>query len=125
VLLHAVKAYFKGLADVADTPYANYKIGLADAKAAAEGGEATVIDIRKPEDFTAGHIEGAINIPFGQGMQESFGDIPEGKLIIACYTGQTAGQTTAVLRMLGYDAVSMHLGMTAGWIAEGHPVVTD
>ncbi|NLG37953.1 MAG: rhodanese-like domain-containing protein [Clostridiales bacterium] len=125
VLLHAVKSYFKGLADVADTPYANYKIGLADAKAAAEAGEASVIDIRKPEDFAAGHIEGAVNIPFGQGMQESFGDLPEGRLIIACYTGQTAGQTTAVLRMLGYDAVSMHLGMTAGWIAEGYPVVTD
>ena len=58
-------------------------------------------------------------------MQDSFGDLPDGKLIVTCYSGQTAGQATAVLRMLGYDAVSMHFGMKVGWIAEGYPVVSD
>ena len=119
-MLREVKAYFNAVAD-----NANFKISLEDALAAVEAGDVSVIDIRTAEDFATGHIEGAINIPFGENMQESFSDLPEGKIIVACYSGQTAGQTTAVLRMLGHDAVSMHLGMKLGWIAEGYPVVTD
>ena len=119
-VLKSVQDYFNSVAD-----NANFQIGLDEVKAEAEAGTATVVDIRKAEDFAAGHVAGAVNFPFGENMQETFGDLPEGKLIVACYTGQTAGQTTAVLRMLGYNAVSMKFGMTAGWIAEGYPVVTD
>ncbi len=118
VLLKEVESYFTAVTD-----NANFKIGWDDAQAAVDAGEATVIDIRKADDFAAGHIVNAINIPFGESMD--FSELPEGKLIVACYTGQTAGQTTAVLRMLGHDAVSLHFGMTAGWIKEGYPVVTD
>ncbi|MBN2558991.1 MAG: hypothetical protein JXB33_09585 [Clostridia bacterium] len=120
VMLNEAVKYFAGIAD-----NASYKIGWDDTLAAVEAGEATVVDIRRAEDFAAGHIQGAVNVPFGEGMQESFGTLPSGKLIIACYTGQTAGQATTVLRMLGKDAVSLHFGMTAGWVANGYPVVTD
>jgi rhodanese-related sulfurtransferase len=120
VMLKAVEDYFNAVAD-----NANFKIGWDDTQAAVEAGEATVVDIRRAEDFAAGHVAGAINIPFGGGMQDSFGDLPDGKLIVTCYSGQTAGQATAVLRMLGYDAVSMHFGMKVGWIAEGYPVVSE
>ncbi len=120
VMLKAVEDYFNAVLD-----NANFKIGWDDTKAAVDAGEATVVDIRTAEDFAAGHIVNAVNIPFGANMQESFGDLPSGKLIVACYSGQTAGQATAVLRMLGYDAVSLHYGMKVGWIAEGYPVVTD
>ena len=46
-----------------------------------------------------------------------------------CYTGQTAGQATAALRLLGYDAVSLNGGMgtaanaPSGWANKGFPVV--
>lgn len=119
-MLKAVQDYFNAVLDSAD-----FKIGWDDAQAAVEAGTATVVDIRKAEDFAAGHIAGAVNVPFGENMQEGFADLPAGKLIVACYSGQTAGQATAVLRMMGKDAVSLHFGMTVGWIAEGYPVVTD
>lgn len=120
VLLKAVKDYFVA---VGMEENANFKIGWDDAQAAVDADEATVIDVRKAEDFAAGHIVNAVNIPFGADMD--FSELPSGKLIVACYSGQTAGQTTAVLRMLGHDAVSLHYGMAVGWIAEGYPVVTD
>lgn len=37
------------------------------------------LSVRKAEDYAKGHIEGAINIPFGKGMQESFGTLPTDK----------------------------------------------
>ena len=50
-------------------------------------------------------------------------------LIVYCYTGQTAGQAVAALRMLGYDAISLRGGMgnasnaPQGWSNQGYPVV--
>ena len=119
-VLNAVKNYFNSVAD-----NGSFQITLEDVQAETEAGTATVVDIRTAEDFAAGHVAGAVNLPFGENMQEGFADLPEGKLIVACYSGQTAGQTTAIMRMLGYNAVSMKFGMKVGWIAEGYPVVTD
>ena len=83
----------------------------------------------KAEDYAKGHIAGAINIPFGKGMQDSFSKIPTDKpVIVYCYTGQTSSQTMAVLRMLGFDAYSLSGGMGKeggkGWLGIGGPVVT-
>lgn len=130
----AVVAYYAGLADVKDTKYANYKITEEDAKAAMDAKDETItfLDVRKVEDYDKGHIEGATNIPFGKGMETQFESLPMDKTIIVyCYTGQTAGQTVAGLRLLGYDAVSLNSGAgtaatgTTGWTNKGYPLVTN
>ncbi len=62
-----------------------------------------MVDLRSAEDYAAGHIEGAINLPYGKGMQENFSILPTDKtLILQCYSGQTASQTMAGLRVMGY-----------------------
>jgi hypothetical protein len=38
---------------------------------------------------------------------------PDKDAVVICYTGQTAGQATAALNMLGYDAYSLLFGMSA------------
>lgn len=130
----AIADYYTGLADVKDTIFANYKISEDDAKKALDDGDDSIVflSVRKAEDFAKGHIEGATNIPFGKGMQESFDTLPTDKTIVVyCYTGQTAGQTVAVLRLLGYDAVSLNAGMGTpanapnGWANKGYPVVPE
>lgn len=130
----AIVAYYGGLKDVADTKFANYKITEEDAKAALDAKDETVtfLDVRKVEDYDKGHIEGAANIPFGKGMETQFSSLPTDKTIIVyCYTGQTAGQTVAGLRLLGYDAVSLNSGAgtaatgTTGWVNKGYPLVTN
>ena len=116
-LLTEVQNYFNAIPDSG-----NNIMTVEDVQAAVDAGEVTVVDIRKAEDFAAGHVAGAVSVPFGANMQEGFADLPAGKLVVACYSGQTAGQTTAVLRMLGYDAVSMKFGMKLGWTEAGLPV---
>ncbi|WKY45665.1 rhodanese-like domain-containing protein [Eubacteriaceae bacterium ES2] len=133
-ILEAINSYYAGLADVADTTYANYKITEDDAYSMLMAGDDTIqfLDIRSADDYAAGHIEGAMNIPFGAGMEVEFSTLPMDKTIIVyCYTGQTAGQTVAGLRLLGYDAVSLNSGAgtdatgTAGWTNKGYPLVTE
>lgn len=89
-----------------------------------------IISARQPDAYAEGHIDTAVNMPFGLNMNTYFKDIPRDKTaIIYCYSGQTAGQALAVLRMLGYEALSLNSGMgtpvtaPAGWINEGFPVV--
>jgi len=128
----AVGKYFAGLADVKETTYANYKISEDDAKKLLDSEDSSVVflSVRKAEDYAKGHIAGAINIPWGKGMEQQFNTLPKDKkVIVYCYTGQTAGQTVAGLKLLGYDAVSMNAGMgtpanePAGWLNKGYPVV--
>lgn len=127
-----VTDYFSGLSNVAGTNFANNIVSEANAKAILDSGDDMVqfVSIRKADAYAEGHIEGAINLPWGKGMQEGFASLPaDKKLIVYCYTGQTAGQTVAALRVLGYDAVSLKGGMgmapnaPQGWANQGFPVV--
>jgi len=128
----AIDKYFGGLADVKGTTFANYKISEDDAKKLLDSEDSSVmfLSVRKADHYNEGHIQGAKNIPFGKEMNKEFNTLPEDKkIIVYCYTGQTAGQTVAALRLLGYDAVSLNggTGMEAnapsGWVNKGFPLV--
>jgi len=63
-------------------------------------------------------------------MQEKFTQLPtDKKVLVYCYSGQTAGQAVGIMRLLGYDAASIKSGMgtggtgSSGWGNEGLPVV--
>lgn len=80
-----------------------------------------IIDIRAEEDYNAGHIEGAVNVKHTEIIdyfenQINPADYP--KIVITCYSGQTAGYTTGLLRLLGYDNVyDLKWGMSS-WNTE-------
>ena len=73
-----------------------------------------VIDIRKNTDYSAGHIEGAVNSTLAGVIEAAAG--ADGKtIIVACYTGQTAAHAVVALRLSGFsDAKVLKWGM-AGW----------
>ncbi|MBN2875125.1 MAG: sulfurtransferase [Spirochaetales bacterium] len=126
------ETYFADLGKVTGTIYANNIIAEEEAKKLLDSGAPNVqfVSVRSAADYAKGHIKGAINVPWGKGMQTKFPALPRNKkLIVYCYTGQTAGQTVAALRLLGYDAVSLRGGMgmpanaPSGWANKGYPVV--
>ncbi|GMQ58244.1 hypothetical protein AN1V17_26390 [Vallitalea sediminicola] len=129
----ALTDYYNGLADVKDTKFKNYKVSEDNLKAMIDDEEDFyLLSIRGDKDFNEGHIAGANNIPWGAGMEKQFATLPKDKpVVVYCYTGQTAGQTVAGLRLLGIDAVSLNggLGMTAnapiGWTNKGYDVVAN
>jgi rhodanese-related sulfurtransferase len=110
----------------ASSPAANYaNSGLAIMSAEAvftgmQAGKVYVIDIRKAEDFTLGHIDGAVNLTAGAVRDHidatdlsAYDDIA-----IVCYSGQSAAWLTSLLQLDGYDNVkSMKFGMSA-WNSE-------
>jgi len=121
-----VDAFFKAI------PAKGNNICAADKIKAALAAkqDLLIVSVRKAKDYTEGHIAGAINIPFVKGMQTSFAQLPKNKtFVVHCYSGQTAGQVVGILRLLGYDAVSMKSGLgtpvtaPSGWVNEGFPLV--
>lgn len=68
-----------------------------------------MVDIRGAEDYANGHIKGAVNIT-GKALftPEGLAQLPKDKqIVLNCYSGQTASQSTAALRMMGYDAYNL------------------
>ena len=78
-----------------------------------------IISLRSAEDYAKGHVPGAVNM----GVKELFtpenlSTVPPDKnVVVICYTGQTAGQATAALNMLGYEAYSLLFGMSS-WTSD-------
>ncbi|SHF08971.1 sulfurtransferase [Chryseobacterium takakiae] len=102
-------------------------------------GNSTVIDVRdayrykgesEPIDLVAGHIPGAINIPFSENLDENgnflapeilrekYVKLLEGKpenLIIHCGSGVTACHTILALHHAGFRIPSLYVGSWSEW----------
>jgi rhodanese-related sulfurtransferase len=132
-LAAAIDAYFATLVTHNGTPTANQNIAPDAVKEIIDSGsdEYVILSVRKAEDFALGHLPTAINIPFGAGMEVEFAELPmDKKIVVYCYTGQTASQTVGILRLLGFDAYNMSFGMGSvetekGWLGAGFEAVTE
>jgi rhodanese-related sulfurtransferase len=71
-----------------------------------------IIDIRGPQDYAAGHIEGAVNSTLANILTTA--ENTTKTILVVCYTGQSAGHGVVALRLSGYDAKVLKWGMS-GW----------
>jgi rhodanese-related sulfurtransferase len=75
-----------------------------------------LIDVRAAADYALGHVATAVNVPIANILEHMKTITPNSyeKIVIICYTGQSAAYTTAILRMAGYsNAFSMKFGMSS------------
>lgn len=68
---------------------------------------AVLVDVRTPEEYTAGHEEGAINLPYMDihGMATDCLRDKEQPVIVYCTTGKRCSQAGQSLKYLGYQKV--------------------
>ena len=73
-----------------------------------------LLDVRQPEEFAQGHIQGAVLMPLGS-LPNSYKQIPKGvKLVVYCRSGHRSAQAVSFLLAQGYaKAVSLSGGCTA------------
>jgi rhodanese-related sulfurtransferase/DNA-binding transcriptional ArsR family regulator len=86
-------------------------------------GVVTVIDVRPPDEFAAGHIRGAINIPLSE-LKRRLRDLPSKQLIVAYCRGPycvLAFEAVATLRAKGLEVRRLDEGYPE-WEAAGLPV---
>ncbi|WP_191964891.1 rhodanese-like domain-containing protein [Synechococcus sp. RSCCF101] len=92
---------------------------LAERHAA---GEVTIVDVREPVEFIAGHIAGSHNRPLGRLTDEA---LPGGPIVLVCQSGRRSHQgLMALLGRSGNEpATLMQLeGGLEAWIRAGQPL---
>jgi len=98
---------------------------VSTAQTQALLGKRVFIDVREYDEFAAGHLPGAINIPRGV-LEFKIGMVPEcankdGAFVIYCRTSGRAALSAVQLQRIGYrDVISMAGGYEA-WNNEGRP----
>jgi rhodanese-related sulfurtransferase len=85
-----------------------------------------IVDVRQPEEYDGGFIEGSVNIPLRE-LAVNLEALPavDEQVVVVCGSGFRSAIGMAVLQMMGYsDAQSMAGGVKA-WTAAEYPVVTE
>ncbi len=80
----------------------------------ARKGLVTVLDVRPPEEYAAGHLPGAVNIPIDQ-LEKRLSELPKRRLVVAYCRGPYC--------VMSYDAVQFlrHRGLKAQRLEAGLP----
>lgn len=89
-----------------------------------QGNGAFVLDVREPDEWAAGHIEGATLIPLGQ-LTSRAGEVPADRVVVVvCRSGSRSAEGRDILRAAGLERATSMAGGINDWIAAGLPVVT-
>lgn len=81
----------------------------------------TLVDVREVQEFRAGHVPGAVNIPLGLlpvRLHELPGDV---EVTVICQSGNRSMQACLWLAQQGRRGVNVH-GGTGAWVLSGKPV---
>lgn len=100
------------------------KIEIDEALKLFRKGEAVMVDVRSHQQFSLGHINGAVSIP-GSQLISRFSELPPGKLIItycACTAEQSSGRAVVELNAHGVKNAAALKGGWAAWKAAGYPI---
>ena len=86
-----------------------------------------LVDVRTAEEFSEGHIKGAINIDY---LAENFSiKIQELELespvLLYCRSGNRSSKAMKTMKELGFKEVYNLEGGIKGWISENNPVITE
>jgi len=99
------------------------RISVEEAGELYGNDDVAVIDVRRPDEYTAGHIKGAILIPH-EDVLARFEELPKDKkLLFICAQGVRSGVACEMAAAMGIDTESLY-NIEAGtgeWIEKGHP----
>ena len=87
--------------------------------------DAVIIDVRTPEEYAEGHLEGAINVNLQSGsFDQEIAEQPlDGAYVVYCRSGNRSAQAASIMTELGFTDVTDAGGITEASSATGVPIV--
>ena len=98
-------------------------VSVSDLVERMGAGLVTVVDVRPKEEYEAGHLRGAINVPLAE-MEQRLSDLPREREVVAYCRGPfcvLSFEAVARLRERGYTARRLATGFPE-WKVAGLPV---
>ena len=86
--------------------------------------KAVVVDVCETDEFAAGHVVGAKNIPLGQ-LEEKLAGVVKNKalpLILVCKSGARSGRAVGIAKKLGFENAQSLSGGMGAWRTANLPV---
>lgn len=100
------------------------ELSPSEVRARRERGDAfTLLDVREPNEWSLGHIPGALHIP--RGVMESSIEtrVPrDQEVVVYCASGNRSAMAADILQQMGYETVSSMRGGIRGWADAGGEV---
>jgi rhodanese-related sulfurtransferase len=86
-----------------------------------------VIDVRMPDEYRAGHVPYAMNIPIDQLGRRlgEFESVKDRQFALICESGNRSEKGVALLRQAGFKSVAHVPEGMRGWRESGRRVVTE
>lgn len=86
--------------------------------------KAVLVDVCEPNEYAAGHVTGAKNIPLGE-LEAKLPQAVKNKavpLILVCQSGARSGRAVAIAKKLGYEQAQSLGGGLSAWKAANLPL---
>ena len=86
--------------------------------------KAVVIDVCEAEEFAAGHVTGAKNVPVSK-LEERLPTVVKNKalpVVLVCASGARANRAVGIAKKLGYDNAQAMAGGMKAWREASLPV---
>ncbi len=88
-------------------------------------GEAVLIDVREPEEWTRAHIAGAFLHPLSQFDPDEWPRFFDRTAVLACLAGTRSAKVGRALLAAGHPTAMHMKGGLDAWRAAGLPVVSE
>jgi len=84
-----------------------------------------LVDVRTPQEYQDGHIEGSTLIPLDTLQSQASEKLKDKSqpLYVYCHSGNRSGQAVSILKNLGYKNVFSMDGGTIAWQSAGYDLV--
>lgn len=102
----------------------DFEISPAEASGLLKDGNARLIDVREPWEFSTARIEGSVEMPMGDVPARAHQELdPDERLVVLCHQGMRSMNVTVWLRNQGFEQVQSLRGGIDAWSAEVDPAV--
>ena len=109
--------------DWARTPLGTFaRAGFAELAAVRHHRNVSILDVRQESEFTAGHIDGAVNIPLGD-LLARVEEVADDEVWVHCASGYRASTAASVIAANGGNVVLVDDDFDTNAAAAGLPVV--
>lgn len=103
----------------------NKDVDVAEFESLAEKGNGLLLDVRTPEEFAEGHLDGCMLMDFNSpGFRDEVAKLDrDNPVYLYCRSGGRSGRAADIMTDMGFKEVYNLEGGIMAWQREGKPVV--